>query len=548
MISLLGGKQADLIERIIQERIGDDMTSWEERLLRCGDAYAFQGDERDVIFLSMVKAPQGDGKRIRKLAGAAHKQRFNVAASRARDQMWLFHSVGLHDLNGECIRSELLDHFVNRRESEAASMPEDVSRDSVAPPFQTLVAQNLYLDLTELDYQIEPGLEVYGQRLDLVVVGEEARVVIDCGERFLGRADPESVVSMHQELERVGWEFIHISAQDYYLNHDTTLSRIRERLDDAGVLPITAKAAARAEPSGPDIHDSDQPQRVMGQVAIEPTSVPSVFGDASLVEVGDGSATVEVPEVNDGDGLVVGTEIEDDDRLAIETEVDGEQEDPWSSEQVAKDDPPVEPPNLIGLDVAADSADIHDDRRRQHDQPEELIGAIEPRPSGLAEYEEWRRRDLRPATQLGQMSLARDLVEIINIEGPITVGRLFRTANAAAGHRKLGNKLRSSMRNALKYGDEHGWLMVATVDGKDRDIVRAPHHPRVKLRKPGSRKMRDYPIDELQALVQHLADTQRLQGEALHRAVIKVFRVRRLKEPTRQLIEEARAYDPYAES
>ncbi|KOA81383.1 hypothetical protein, partial [Clostridium botulinum] len=40
-------------------------------------------------------------------------RRFNVATSRAKRQMWLFHSVNLEDLNEECIRAKLLNYCIN---------------------------------------------------------------------------------------------------------------------------------------------------------------------------------------------------------------------------------------------------------------------------------------------------------------------------------------------------------------------------------------------------------------------------------------------------
>jgi len=82
----------------------------EARRLVCGDAYAFQGDERHVVFLSMVSAPN---VRIGTLAGQDSKQRFNVAASRAQDQLWLFHSVSLEDLSDRCVRRRLLEYCLS---------------------------------------------------------------------------------------------------------------------------------------------------------------------------------------------------------------------------------------------------------------------------------------------------------------------------------------------------------------------------------------------------------------------------------------------------
>jgi len=84
----------------------------EKRQIVCGDAYAFQGDERDVMFLSLVSAPT-EGHRIGVLATEAAKRRFNVAASRARDQMWLFYTATLNDLSPKDLRYEFLEYCLN---------------------------------------------------------------------------------------------------------------------------------------------------------------------------------------------------------------------------------------------------------------------------------------------------------------------------------------------------------------------------------------------------------------------------------------------------
>ena len=43
----------------------------------------------------------------------ADERRFNVAASRARDQMFLFHSVTVNDLSESDLRRKLLEFFMN---------------------------------------------------------------------------------------------------------------------------------------------------------------------------------------------------------------------------------------------------------------------------------------------------------------------------------------------------------------------------------------------------------------------------------------------------
>ncbi len=122
VISLQGEAQAKLIEHKLLERLEPEII--EERRLICGDAYAFQGDERHIMFLSMVAAPN---VRIGALATDSARQRFNVAASRAQDQLWLFHSATLDVLSASCMRYRLLNYMLHperQTTEEAEQRPE----------------------------------------------------------------------------------------------------------------------------------------------------------------------------------------------------------------------------------------------------------------------------------------------------------------------------------------------------------------------------------------------------------------------------------------
>src|SRR5258708_17591911 len=80
VISLLGVEQALLVERHLQRRLPPE--AFAKHRLLCGNAAQFQGDERDVIFLSMVDGPPVDGQLDRRDAGPkdVYKKSYNVAA------------------------------------------------------------------------------------------------------------------------------------------------------------------------------------------------------------------------------------------------------------------------------------------------------------------------------------------------------------------------------------------------------------------------------------------------------------------------------------
>ena len=93
--TLLGSEQAPYIDQLIHQRISPhDIV---ERKISVGAPPVFQGRERDIMLLSMVleKGDRGVPTRLE------IEQRFNVAASRARDRMILFRSIEESDVKPE---------------------------------------------------------------------------------------------------------------------------------------------------------------------------------------------------------------------------------------------------------------------------------------------------------------------------------------------------------------------------------------------------------------------------------------------------------------
>ena len=181
VVVLQGEAQAGLIEKKLLERLGAEEMA--RRRLVCGNSYSFQGDERDVMFLSMVAAPDG---RIGPLTRSADDRRFNVAASRARDQMFLFHSVTVNDLSESDLRRRLLEFFENTKPQEIAGIDREelerrAAQDNRAvinppDPFDSWFEVDVALELVRKGYNVQPQVEFVGRRIDLVIEGGQARL------------------------------------------------------------------------------------------------------------------------------------------------------------------------------------------------------------------------------------------------------------------------------------------------------------------------------------------------------------------------------------
>ncbi|MPZ80197.1 MAG: AAA family ATPase [Actinophytocola sp.] len=245
VISLLGSAQAKAIERRLLERIAPE--DWAARRIQCGDSADFQGAERDVMFLSMVAAGPAQVPLTRDL----YVQRYNVAASRAKDQMWLFHSIppGALD-NAEDMRFQLLDHCYG----VLASPPDESLRmvapeDTLVEPFPSLFTQHVANRLVALGYSVVPRYTVDSYVLDLVVVGARARLAVLCeGDEWRGAAAYERDLARQRDLERCGWRFFRIRASSFYVAPAVVLERLTAALRRLDIVPTPLPAGSPAAP------------------------------------------------------------------------------------------------------------------------------------------------------------------------------------------------------------------------------------------------------------------------------------------------------------
>ncbi|MCB9882367.1 MAG: AAA family ATPase [Planctomycetes bacterium] len=244
VISLTGGRQAREIESKLLARL--DPETIEERRIICGDAYAFQGDERHVIFLSMVAAA-GD-VRLTSLTGDRYRQRFNVAASRAQDQLWLFHSLDLADLKPECLRHRLLQYVRNPSRTQA-----DISAQTFDSPFE----EEVYREIVARGYRAVTQHQVgnHSYRIDIVVQGLAGNLAVECdGDRWHGPEHHDRDMARQRDLERVGWAFVRIRGSAFYRDRETALKPLWSALEERGIRPAGQEEGQEEEPRSSDGH------------------------------------------------------------------------------------------------------------------------------------------------------------------------------------------------------------------------------------------------------------------------------------------------------
>lgn len=242
VVVLQGEAQAELIENQLLERLGAE--EMERRRLVCGNPYSFQGDERDIMFLSLVAA---NNERIGPLTRAADERRFNVAASRARNKMILFHSVTCDDLSASCLRRKLLEFFENTTPQQIAGIDRNElerrtaqdNRRVVNPPspFDSWFEVDVALELLRRGFKVIPQFEVARKRIDLVVEGGQARLAVECdGDNWHGADRYEADMQRQRQLERCGWEFFRVRESAFYCNKENALAPLWQALEDRGIF------------------------------------------------------------------------------------------------------------------------------------------------------------------------------------------------------------------------------------------------------------------------------------------------------------------------
>ena len=232
VISLLGDEQAELIQNLIVQRI--PATEIENHKILCGNSASFQGDERDVIFISLVDSSE-ENKSLR-LVGegveGATRKRYNVAISRAKDQLWIVHSIDKNALKEGDLRKELFEYIDSLKEN---TFEKSAIENSTASDFENEVARRLL----EKNYTIKQKWRVGSYDIDMVAIYDDKKIAIECDGKTLNHTEEEVIANLEEQeiLERCGWEFIRVRASEYFRNPEKAIKDLIIQLDDKGVYP-----------------------------------------------------------------------------------------------------------------------------------------------------------------------------------------------------------------------------------------------------------------------------------------------------------------------
>ncbi|MGW6729932.1 AAA domain-containing protein [Nocardia sp. NPDC055029] len=470
VISLLSSEQAKVIWRKLIDVVPPE--ELEARHLHCGDAADFQGAERDVIFLSLVAAPR-EGGRLTAQTQDATVQRYNVAVSRARDQVWLFHSVTTQHLaNSEDMRFRLLDYFltVEAGAEESDSPAERFSDDTLVNPFESLFEQQVYNGLVDRGYQVTAHHTETACDLDIVVTGRGGQLAVQCdSDRWHGADAYRAELALQRDLERCGWPIHRIRQAEFIVDPEGCLDSLCEVLDSCGILPLgedpIQDRIAEADTEGAAVEALPPPTSLLDEFDWERPQSPSPI-----------ESIAAAPDVNSDD-------LTDPAR--------------W-----------LKPPRSAS----------------------EAVEPGEPTAGTMCEYSEFTGV-LESPTSASHVTIVADLCSIVAVEGPVT-GLRLRAAYVSAAKTRERDNVKSAIDRALHAAVAHGRLLVDDpLDLGDPGLMsyRGPDQRVSQWRVRGPRLIEQIPPRELaEVMADHGQTVGWTNQNDLFRAVIKAFGQSRL--------------------
>jgi very-short-patch-repair endonuclease len=274
VVSLLGAEQAKYIQDRLLETLGEER--FIRHRIRCGDAMHFQGKEADIVLVSMV-----DAGRITAATGRVYEQRYNVACSRARDRLYVFHSFAREQLKDSDLRAKVLDHLA-RPLGDTQVLAADL-RTLCESDFE----REVFDALVQRGYRVVPQVRAGGFRIDLVVEGaDDRRLAIECdGDRYHGVEQWIADVERQRVLERMGWHFWRCWASSWVAEQDACLAELIDTLDghgisawstDSGAVPTSLAEHRIVEPESDEESAEDEPRETNAAdtVRIAPAAAP----------------------------------------------------------------------------------------------------------------------------------------------------------------------------------------------------------------------------------------------------------------------------------
>ena len=197
-----------------------------------------QGDERDIIYISIGYGHTTSGKVSRSFGPINHREgghrRLNVLITRAKLSMVVFSNFKAEDLettNSSPFGVKVLKAFLHFAETREQYFTTETDREPDSP-FELDVMQ----EIKQLGYSVEPQVGVAGYFIDLAIrhpkkLGQYILAVECDGASYHSSAHARYRDRLRQEvLEGLDWSFHRIWSTEWYRNRSSELNRLHDEI------------------------------------------------------------------------------------------------------------------------------------------------------------------------------------------------------------------------------------------------------------------------------------------------------------------------------
>lgn len=249
-VAAMSRPQADLIERLIEERLLDERDAEDARQGMSGEPLFVknlenvQGDERDRIIISIGYGPTAPSGATPNNFGPLNREegdrRLNVLVTRARERMDIVHSVEPSRITSKSDGARLLRRFLEYAANPRADLGDGPS---------TALAQPTGVELNDFEKAVQDALlarghRVVGQvgsagyRIDLAILSEDG-AKYDLGVECDGATYHSAPAARDRDwlrqsvLEGLGWTIHRVWSTSWVRNPTAEIERVEEALSRA---------------------------------------------------------------------------------------------------------------------------------------------------------------------------------------------------------------------------------------------------------------------------------------------------------------------------
>ena len=229
-------QQQALVEKLLAQACAEDaeLTGWlqsaEEKLF-VQNLESVQGTERDVILLSLNYGPGADGKlslAMGPLTREGGYRRFNVAISRAREEMHVYASFLAEDIDQHKTTARgmlaLRDFLLYAR---TGILPTSEGSTQLRQPGS--ISRSICKALTQAGYTVREDLGSSAFRVNLAVKDKDDENRYRLGILLDEPGGPDRD-RLARQLEKNGWQIHRIHAMDWYRGPELVIRELLEKL------------------------------------------------------------------------------------------------------------------------------------------------------------------------------------------------------------------------------------------------------------------------------------------------------------------------------